>query len=172
WRRSKLLHLVVQQSSRHCCLSIGYIGPDGERKHRGYGSQSTRHNGGSDHYFNQCESTIRQRVIRLGLEKGRASQTLKRCHAEINTVTSRPLPKGEGRFYSAVISFGRVIVKRVPSPSALCTSIRPLCARTIFCTNDKPRPVPCVLVVKKGRNIFENTLWGMPRPSSSIEIRM
>src|SRR5207249_8022646 len=90
WRRSKLLHLVVQQSSRHCCLSIGYIGPDGERKHRGYGSQSTRHNGGSDHYFNQCESTIRQRVIRLGLEKGRASETLKRCHAEINTVTVSP----------------------------------------------------------------------------------
>ena len=36
------------------------------------------------------ESTIWQRVIRSGLEKGRASETLKRCHAEINSVSVSP----------------------------------------------------------------------------------
>src|SRR5947208_2928479 len=88
WPAIRISSAICEATARAvCCLPIGHIGPDGKRKHRGHGSQSTRHNGGSDEYFYQCESTIWQRVIRLGLEKGRANETLKRCHGEINTVT-------------------------------------------------------------------------------------
>ena len=63
-----------------------------------------------------------------------------------------------------------MILKVVPRPGALSTSIRPLCLRMIPCVIDRPSPVPVPtgLVVKKGSKIRLSIYDGMPAPISAI----
>ena len=55
--------------------------------------------------------------------------------------------------WTAVRSCGKTIVKSVPPFTSLSTSMKPECRSTIWCTTDKPSPVPFLLVVKKGSKI-------------------
>lgn len=60
------------------------------------------------------------------------------------------------------------MVKVVPCPGALLSSIQPLCCRTMPSTTANPRPVPLPtsFVVKNGSKILDWISWGMPQPVS------
>jgi hypothetical protein len=65
---------------------------------------------------------------------------------------------------------GNCMVKVVPLPTLLRTSIFPLCWCTTLRTSDKPspmlRPWRRLFVEKNGSNIFAISLFGMPQPVS------
>jgi len=67
---------------------------------------------------------------------------------------------------------GNVISNLVNSPSLDDIDKVPLCAFTISCVIDKPRPVPSFpfFVVKKGSKILFKIGSGMPAPLSSISV--
>ncbi len=58
------------------------------------------------------------------------------------------------------------MVNVVPAPGCDCTSMVPPAFWTMLWLMARPRPVPCVLVVKKGTKRLRSTLGAMPGPVS------
>lgn len=65
---------------------------------------------------------------------------------------------------------GSESVTTVPPAGGVSIVNRPPCASTTRFAIGKPRPVPRLLVVKKGSNAFSLTSGGMPGPLSAIAI--
>src|SRR6185437_14519163 len=72
-------------------------------------------------------------------------------------------------FHAAAVSSsrGRRIVKQVPFPTVLSTSIVPPCWPTICLTVASPSPVPKLLVLNRGSKMRMRFSGGMPEPVSS-----
>ena len=84
----------------------------------------------------------------------------KTCTSMSRTRLSSSTNKIFAMIHSPILYSGNKMMKVVPTPNWLLTTISPWCSFTVVCTvaNPKPVPLPTSLVVKKGSKIRDRVV--------------